>query len=597
MTMHIDPATFGVEDPPQPESCSLTHRLTDFLSVPTLQEIQDGYTAVTGLEAIIVDAQGQQVTRPSDCARLTERRDALKQTLLRDLEGPLTRRFEVPIVADGARVGAFVLTGQEMADACEQYRKEAETLADRFAIEPEHRAEFRQAVERIGASRQSEAVRFVYLLADAIAEVCRQDIELRQRVQEMSTLYRLSTLLAGQRDLEKVLQTVARRAAEALDAKAASIRLIDETGRELVPKSVYNLSPEYLHKGPILLENSIIDQQALEGQVVYVADMATDPRTLYPDDARREGLASILCTGLIYRGEKIGVMRIYTAERREFSDFERHLLSALAQLAGAAIENARLEEERREAQRVQRQVQLAADVQRRLIPQHAPVVPPFDVAGRYEPAFELGGDFYDFIPFQHTLGVIVGDVVGKGVAASLLMASVRAAFRANAETIYDLDEIMARVNAALTRDTRDHEFATVFYGTFDATNLRLTYCSAGHDPALLLRDGRFTDLTVGGTVLGIDAASPYEKGLIDLKPGDVLFIYSDGLPDARNFAGEKFGRDRVRDALRHAADGAAQDIVNHVLWEARRFVGLHERTDDISLVAVKIPLDTRSPAT
>ncbi len=590
-----------VADTSEPTDRPVARRgLTDFLKLATLQEIQDGYTAVTGLEATIVDADGHTVTQPSHCERLTERQTALRQTLLRDLEGPLKRRFDVPIIVQGQRLGALVLTGHEMTEACDLQRAEARVLAERFAIPEEHSEEFINAVQRIGAGRQSEAVRFLYLLADALAEVCRQEIALRHRVEEMSTLYRISTLLAGQRDLNSVLEAVARSAAEVLNARAASIRLMDESGRELLPVAVHNLSDQYLGKGPILLEKSIIDQQAFDGDVVYVEDMVSDPRTLYPDDARREGLASILCAGMIYRGRRIGVIRVYTETPRQFNDFEKHLLNAIAQVAGAAIENVRLEDERREAQRVQRQVQLAVDVQRRLIPDQPPVIAPFDVAGRYEPCFELGGDFYDYIGFEDTLGIVVGDVVGKGVAASLLMATVRAALRAHAEDTYDLDEILSKTNSGLSRDTRDEEFATIFYGTLDARTLRLTYCSAGHDPALLLRNGQFIELSEGGTVLGIDPRSEYEKGLLDLVPGDVLFLYTDGVPDARNFNGEKFGRERLRNAIIAAADQTARVIVNHVLWEVRRFVGLQQAVDDMTLVAARVgtpqPLTSASPA-
>ena len=590
MSMQTEPPPLTVPVASQPAAEDMRRVLTDYLNVAALQEIQDGYTAVTGLEAIIVDSDGKPITQPSDCPRLSERREALRETLLRDLEGPLRSRFDVPIVVDSERLGSFVLTGERLAEVCEHYRASAVTIAERFAVDPEHREEFIKAVENVGASRQHEAVRFVYILADAIAEVCRQNIEMKQRVQELSTLYRMSTLLAGQRDLQQVLETVAARAAEVLDVKAASIRLLEPSGRELVLKAVAHLSPEYLSKGPILLESSEIDKASLagDGQVVYIADMATDPRTLYPEDARREGLGSILSAGMVYRGKRVGVMRVYSAETRQFSDYEKHLLAAIAKLAAAAIEDVRLEAERSEAKRVRRQVQLAADVQRRLMPSRSPEVYGFDAAGRWEPSFELGGDFFDFIPFQHTLGVVLGDVVGKGVPASLLMATVRAAIRAHAEDTYDLDEIMAKVNSGLTRDTKDNEFATAFYGTFDNTTGRLTYSSAGHDPALLLRNGAFTELMVGGTVLGISYDSHYDKGLVDLRVGDVVFIYSDGVPDAMNFSGDKFGRERIRQALLHARDMDAAGIVNHVLWEIRRFVGLNVASDDITLVAVRV---------
>jgi sigma-B regulation protein RsbU (phosphoserine phosphatase) len=590
MGMQTEPAALDVAEPAKNDQTSRQRQLTDLLNVSALQEIQDGYTSVTGLQAVIVDNDGVPITQPSDCPRMSERREALKQTLLRDLEGPLRQRFDVPIAVDGKTLGSFVLTGDWLDEVCEQYHRTAEQIADRFAVDAEHRDEFLKAVENVGAARQHEAVRFVFILADAIAEVCRQNLEMRQRVEELSTLYRLSTLLAAQRDLQHVLETVASSAADVLNAKASSIRLIDPNGKELLLKTGYNLSNEYLSKGAILLERSTIDRESLEGdgKVVYIEDMASDPRTLYPEDAKREGLASILSAGMVYRGKRVGVMRVYSEAPRKFTEFEHHLLHAIANLAAAAIEDVRLEAERVEANRVRRQVELAGDVQRRLMPSTPPEVWGFEAAGRWEPSFELGGDFFDFIPFEHTLGVVLGDVVGKGVPASLLMATVRAAIRAHAEDTYDLDEIMSKVNTGLARDTRDNEFVTAFYGTFDNTTGRLTYCSAGHDPALLLRDGNFIELTEGGTVLGVDYDSQYDKGLVDLQVGDILFVYSDGVPDALNFNGDKFGRDRIRQALLYAADMDAAGIVNHVLWEVRRFVGLNAASDDMTLVAVRV---------
>ena len=148
----------------------------------------------------------------------------------------------------------------------------------------------------------------------------------------------------------------------------------------------------------------------------------------------------------------------------------------------------------------------------------------FDIAARYVPSFDLGGDFYDFIDLDGHVGVAVGDVVGKGVAASLLMASVRASLRAYAQDVYDLDEVISRVNHALCRDTLDNEFATLWYGVLDPSRMRLTYCNAGHEPPLLYRDGNVYTLEAGGMIVGVDPTQAYQKGLWDLKPGDCLLL-------------------------------------------------------------------------
>lgn len=543
--------------------------LLEFIPQATLQRILDTFAAVTGYAALVSDRQGHVYSRSSDSGVMRTRTDALRDTLAKSWS------HQTPDVS--IRLGNRTLALLRLGDPVPQ-----------AAGVPAANGGSPEGGDAALRTPQADAVQFLYLLGDTLAQVCRQGVMLRHRLEELTTLFQLSKLLAGQRSLQQVLDTVVRSVVELLNVKAATIRLLDDSRKELFIQAVYNLSPQYLEKGPIRLVDSDLDRSALAGEVVYVQDMANDPRVLYPDDAKREGIASILVVGMIYHGQPIGIMRIYTEKVTQFSENRRNLLVAIAQLAAGAIHHARLDAERSAQRAVQRQIQLAADVQRRLLPQKTPVLDPFDFAGIYEPCFDLGGDFYDFIPFEDSVGVVVGDVVGKGIAASLLMASVRAALRAHVEDVYDLDEVMGRVNNALTRDTRDNEFATVFYGTLDAETRRLTYCSAGHDPALLWRDGEVQELTTGGMVLGILKNETYEKGLVNLQKGDVLLVYSDGVVDASNFHGEKFGRDRVRDAVADMADRPARDIVNHVLWQVRRFAGLNHRPDDMTIVAVKV---------
>ncbi len=539
-----------------------TTRLTDFIPPVTLQRILDSFTAVTGIGAEIRDGDDELIARSQSAGDadvvLTSDDDRRRQPM-------------APVEVNGRRLATMALSAV-MAPAVL-----AAPVTQRSGLDGDGEA-----------MRQAEAVRLLYLFADTLGQMCRQGMQLRRRVDELTMLFELSTLLAGESRLERVLDTICRSLVELLAVKAAAIRMLSSDGETLVTQAVCNLSPQYLSKGPILLSRSLLDQVALRGEMVYVQNMATDPRVLYPEDAAREGLASILSVGMVYGGKPVGVLRVYTAEPYEFRESERNLLRAVGQLAAGAVRNAQLIREQEQHERIRQQVQLAAEVQQQLLPQWEPACGPFDVAGRYEPCFELGGDFYDFIPLDGNLGIVVGDVVGKGVAASLLMASVRAALRAHVESIYDIDEVMARVNTALVRDTQDHQFATVLYGTLDCRSMRFTYCSAGHERALLYRKGEFMELGIGGMALGIDASQRYDKGLVDLKAGDVLLVYTDGVTDASNFSGEKFGRQRVREAIVDMADCKARDIVNHVLWQVRRFVGLNYRPDDMTLVAIKV---------
>jgi sigma-B regulation protein RsbU (phosphoserine phosphatase) len=433
------------------------------------------------------------------------------------------------------------------------------------------------------------AIQFLYLLANAIARLCYQEFQLRQRINELTAVYSVTMMLADARDLQKVLQRTVQVVCELMEARASSIRLIDPDRDELVIKAVYNLSAEYLNKGPILLSKAQIDKVALSPQgFEYVRNMGTDPRVQYPQESVREGIVSMLSVGMRYKGRAIGVLRVYTAQEQAFSPLKIDLLKAVASQAAAAIENARLLAETMAAQALEKQVQMAADVQQRMIPHTPPKVPGIDLAAVYVPCFELGGDFYDFIPLQgDNTGLAIADVAGKGVPASLSMAAVRAALRAQVDNVYYLYEVMQRINLMVCRDTTPGEFVTLFYGVLDARNKRFTYCNAGHPPGLILRDGLVIELGSENMVLGVDSAQEYHQSIIELKSKDTLLLYTDGLPDAMNFKQETFGRQRLLEAFKQGGE-TAEEVSQHILWELRKFVGLAKRTDDVTMIVARV---------
>ncbi len=577
-------------DAPRPETPASRLSLTDFVDVRTLQELQDAFSALTRYATSIYDADGRQLTSPTDASAREQADRVLEWLMVDEMSGSPSQPQSVlaaPIIVEGTKLGSISLNAALDGGYAGAGEDRLRADLERLNLPAAELDRLLQAARETYGANRAAAVQFLYLLANSIARLCYQEHQLRKRLDELSTLYMLSTILSQQRDAQQIMQAAAREAAATFGAKAVGIRLLDEDRRELHTDCVYNLSPAYLQKGPIVAGRSDVFIQALRDGISYVSDMRSDSRVIYPDDAEREGLVSQLCAGMVFKGEPIGVLQLFTGELRTFSKYERDLLKAMAQLLATAIHNARLEDKRREALRVERQLKLAADVQQRMLPRQLPRIPGLDIDARYVPSMELGGDFYDLIEFSGNLGLAIADVSGKGVAASLLMAAVRSSLRAYAQDVYDIDEIMRRVNVSLCRDTRTNEFATLFYGVLDTRTRRLTYCNAGHEPPLLLRQGRFIRLEAGGMVVGVDPAQKYEKGICDLQPGDLLLLYTDGLMDAMNFDRHRFGRDRIMKALKDTASQSAHEVVNHVLWEMRRFAGLAPRTDDTTLVAVR----------
>ncbi len=504
-------------------------------------------------------------------------------------ENPLTTLFDhfaASIMHDGRRIAALTLGDRPRKPLTDEAIQQ---LATEFRLDA---VELRATAGEIvpwTAEQASAARDLLALTAELLTTIDYQHVELAHRVEELTTVYNIVGLLAGTLDPQEILNKTARMVCAVMRVKACSIRMLDEATGELTIKAVHNLSNEYLNKGPVKVSENSIDAAAMAGEMVHIADAPSDPRTRYPEQARQEGIVSGLVCGMIFRGKAVGVLRAYTGEPHVFTPFEESLLRAVASQAAALVINARLLKEALEAQRYAHQLAYAGAVQRRMIPQAPPAFDKAEIAAVYRPIFEVGGDYFDFLPFSEgNLGIVIADVSGKGVPASLLMASLRSAFRGHAYHTYHLDKIIAEVNEHMCRDTSPGEFATAFYGVLTPDGRRLTYCNAGHDPPMLLRDGKIQYLETGGMALGVTLQSKYDRGLVELRPGDVLLLYTDGTVEAMNFNSEAFGRDRLADSLIRYAQNPPQLIANNILWDIRRFRGLADRTDDLTMVVIKI---------
>ncbi len=530
-------------------------RLTDFVDVATLQEIQDSFASVAGVKATITDAAGRVLTQPNPS------REFLRRQLVLGQAGE-----QAAMQRDGAQFVAPISIGDQQLGT------------------------IRMSTNGIrGEAKKGAAVQFLFLMANAIARLCYQEFQLRQRIHELTAVYNVAMMLADARDLQKVLQRTVKVVCEVMETKAASIRLVDTERDELVIKAVFNLSDVYQSKGPVRMSTAQIDQLALSPiGFEYVRNMGTDPRVQYPQEAVREGIASMLSVGMRYKGKSIGVLRVYTAEEQAFSPLKIDLLKAVGAQAAAAIENARLLNESIQSAALEKQVHMAAEVQQRMIPQTPPEIPGLDLASVYVPCYDLGGDFFDFIPLQDdNIGLAIADVSGKGVPASLIMASVRAFLRAQVDNVYFLYEVIRRINLMVCRDTKLGEFVTLFYGVLDGRSRRFTYSNAGHSPALVLRDGKVIELTTDNMVLGVNPEEEYRQLFIDLQKDDLLLLYTDGLTDAMNFRQETWGRQRLVSVFKNG--GASAEIVaQNILWEMRKFVGLAKRTDDITMIVARV---------
>ncbi len=425
--------------------------------------------------------------------------------------------------------------------------------------------------------------------ARMLAEWCRRETRLQTAADEAALVGDTAELLTGEQDLQSILDRIVAETARVMQCPAASMRLYDAATDELTIKAVWNLPQDYLAKGPVLRGASAVDDEALRGGVVYIEDAGRDPRIQHPDEVRRWNIVSILTAGMVYRGTPVGVLRVYTDRRRRFRKAQRSLLHAVAHQAAAAIVHARLVEERLKAVEIERQLALAGDLQARIVRTPPPRHPHLEVALVFQPSYAVAGDFCDFLTLADgRTAAVVGDVVGKGIPASLLMAMVRGALRAGAEYCASPAELLTRLNRQVCRDTRPNEFVTLLLIAFDPDARRLTYCSAGHEPLLVLRGGRILPAADGNLILGAFTEVAFEDRTLALEPGDLLLLYTDGVCEARNFADENFGRERLAESLRQYGHLPPRSVLENLMWDVRRFTGLAEQSDDQTLVAIRV---------
>jgi sigma-B regulation protein RsbU (phosphoserine phosphatase) len=280
-------------------------------------------------------------------------------------------------------------------------------------------------------------------------------------------------------------------------------------------------------------------------------------------------------SGLLAVGERPG--------GRAFGEEDLEFAGALARQTQAALEGARLHRVRLEKERQDRDLQIARGIQQSLFPRGAPRVEGFEVVAESRSCFEVGGDYYDFIPLDGgRLGLVIADVSGKGTPASLMMASVHAWLQATAGTARPT-QVLERLNRFLHANTQTSRYVTLFYAELDPPRRRLAYVNAGHVPPYLRRaDGREERLTAGGPVLGLLEDVALEAGELDLGAGDVLAVVTDGVTEALNPRDEEFGDERVRRTLAEAAGRGAAAALSGLVAAVDAWVGPAGCTDDLT---------------
>jgi serine phosphatase RsbU (regulator of sigma subunit) len=404
------------------------------------------------------------------------------------------------------------------------------------------------------------------------------------------------TLLASA-SLNETLDQIVSLVFEAVPADRCLLMMREDSGQEL-RVAVARLRDRVGEVGEIRVSRNVLDEVVMRGKSVLTSDAQHDPR-FASGTVVLQGIRSVLAVPLGVADKVFGIIYADSpiAEGR-FTEDHLKLLTTLASVAAIRVENARLLEAQLQQERLERELQLAMEIQQRFQPTAPPIVLGYELQGISFPCYEIGGDYYDFIERDDgRLVIALGDVSGKGTAAALLMSSLHAAVHAQAGSHETLVETISAVNRYLADNIPPNRFVTLFYAELDPASGALSFLNAGHNPPLIVHAaGTVEQLASGGLPLGIKRDAEYREGRTQLQLGDVLVIYSDGVTEAASPSGEEFGPTRLYEVVSRNIDASAAGLRDRIESALTKFSQGTQAADDITLVIVKRQSETKQMA-
>ena len=419
---------------------------------------------------------------------------------------------------------------------------------------------------------------------------CAADIiRLDHKIRRLSTLIEVNGIISSSLDLDQILENVMTISKQVMNADASSLMLIDEKTNELVYQVALGTVGEKLKQEfRLTMGQGIAGTVAQEGKPLLLEDAYDHPKFYRGHDEATGYHTRSMITVPLKVGERItGVAQVINRlDDKPFDADDLELFVALCSMAAIAIDNAKMHRSLMERQRLMKDMEFARTVQESFLPQQTPVVKNYTFSAHYTPAQEVGGDFYDFIQLDGgRIGVVIGDVSGKGVPAALYMAKLGSDMKTLAFSEADPVSVVRQLNDLLVERSRRGMFATLLYIELDSRSDRLVMVSAGHLPPIIRKaDGSLKKLAApGGSPLGILAGMKFGKESASLERGDTVILYTDGIVEAMNGREELYGYERFEKLLRNGpADPEA--LKTAIITDVNKFTGLSPQHDDMTLV-------------
>jgi serine phosphatase RsbU (regulator of sigma subunit) len=426
-----------------------------------------------------------------------------------------------------------------------------------------------------------------------------------RKTTEISSLHNLSRLVNQVFDFQELVETVTTMTLQVCEARSCWLELIHPPagppvegtaiqrtagGYHVEVVGTKNITTEEIEELLSVHRHTLRDEVLATRTPLVVDDVRQDARFAH---LRRKstGVGSMVVVPLVSHAGPVGIL--YVTKDAEFGFFrdDVDVVSAFADQATVAIENSRLIKKSIEREHLLREMMLAQEMQRRLLPQALPAIGVLDLAAISTPAFEVGGDYYDVLRIDdRRLGIVVGDVSGKGVSAAMYMSEVKGIFQSLGKLYPSPREFMIKANEALADSIDKHSFISLIYVVVDLTSGTLTLSRAGHCPLLVVSGGAGSYVRPSGMGLGLSRGSTFagsiEEHTFTLREHDVVVLYTDGVTEARH-GDDEFGYDRLLEAAVRAHAHPAASVKDEILSSVKRHAAQEANDDDLTIVVLK----------
>src|SRR5262252_5115015 len=439
---------------------------------------------------------------------------------------------------------------------------------------------------------REDQVKLLNLLASQIAiaiENARVYESERRNRELLALLYDISQEMGSTLEIHELVRKIAAAVKQKINYQTFSIFLLDEKQGLLRPKFVIRSNERENQKLVLPLGTGLIGTAAKLSVPLRIADVTKDSRYLNVHTETR----SELVVPLASKGRVVGVVDLESTEVGYFTEYHERFLMTLASRMASSLVNAELHTRVAEnEERLGREMKIAREIQRQLMPDEVPSIPPLQLAVLFKPVAQLGGDLYDWIPFDDgRIAITIGDVAGKGAPAALYGALASGVIRTRAGRKYPPGQMLELVNKTLFQRPIEGQYVAVTYAVYDPKNKTIGLSNSGLPYPLLVRAGQPSFVDVGGIPLGLFPDSQYEETSLQLQTGDVLVFYSDGVVEMRNDSGEEFGLKRLAEAVCSSCEKSPEEIVKSVSAALAEFIGRVRPQDDRTMIVIRMGED------